>query len=149
MTTNTQPIPIGLGTKLGVLAAAISSLVGAIFAIADGDHSPETITALVVAGGLIYGVVKGRMDQATALAGPPPVTVVNNTAAGEATPFSGQVGETVFGETSSPTMEPAWSAADYDDEPETDDTEHAAAAKVPVHTGPITDEGDAGEEGER
>lgn len=68
-------IPVGLATKLGLLAAALSSAFAAVTAILNGDHTPETITALLVAGASVYAVVSGRMAQAAAQLAPPAPTV--------------------------------------------------------------------------
>jgi ABC-type uncharacterized transport system permease subunit len=68
------PIPIGLGTKAGLLGAAIAALYAGVTAVLHGDHTPETITGVVMAGVQIAIVVKGRTDQASAhiLAGAQP-----------------------------------------------------------------------------
>ena len=60
------PVTVGLGTKLGIVTAAAAGLIGVITAILNGDHTEETITALLVAGANVYGVVTGRMNQAAA-----------------------------------------------------------------------------------
>lgn len=59
-------VPVGLGSKVGIGSGVLVAFVGAVFAFADGDHSEETITALIVGGALILSVVWGRMLQAIA-----------------------------------------------------------------------------------
>lgn len=67
MNTQTPPtIPVGLATKLGVLTAALSAMFAAGAALAHGDHQPETIAGLIAAAVTVYGVVRGRSDQAAA-----------------------------------------------------------------------------------
>lgn len=60
------PIPVGLGTKLGVIAGALAGLFAAVSAFASGDHSQETLGALIVAGANLLTVVGGRSAQAVA-----------------------------------------------------------------------------------
>jgi hypothetical protein len=71
--TTTPPVSVGLATKLGVLFSAIATCAALIAAIAKGDHTPETLGALAAAVAPIYAVIKGRMDQAQALAYHAPV----------------------------------------------------------------------------
>jgi hypothetical protein len=68
-------IPVGLATKLGLFAAALAALVAAGTAVLHGDHTLETITALIIAGVNVYGVVGGRMGQAAAAAARVPLLV--------------------------------------------------------------------------
>lgn len=59
-------VPVGLATKLGIVAAALSAIVAAVTAILNGDHSAETFGAILVAGSSVYAVVTGRSAQAAA-----------------------------------------------------------------------------------
>jgi hypothetical protein len=59
-------VAIGYLTIFGTLAAALAAGAAALAAILHGDHSEETIGALFTAGGIIYGVVRARGDQAAA-----------------------------------------------------------------------------------
>jgi len=65
---NTTPqVPVGLSTKVGLIATALAALAAAVAAVIDGDHTPETIAALVTAGLTLYGVIRSRGEQAAAL----------------------------------------------------------------------------------
>jgi hypothetical protein len=65
-----QPIiPIGFGTKLGLATSAIAGIVALVAAVLDGDHSTETLVALVLAVVAAVRTVDGRMNQATAALG--------------------------------------------------------------------------------
>jgi len=66
-------IPIGLGTKLGLSSAALFSLVALVAAVMNGDHTTETITALIIAGVSVVRTVDGRMAQGAALVTAAPV----------------------------------------------------------------------------
>ena len=59
-------IPVGIGTKLGVIASSLAAIFALVATILEGDHSTETIGALIAAALPLYAVIKGRMDQATA-----------------------------------------------------------------------------------
>lgn len=60
-------VPVGLSTKVGLASSAVLGVVAALAAILDGDHSAETIAALVTAAFVLYGVIRSRGDQAAAL----------------------------------------------------------------------------------
>lgn len=59
-------IPVGLATKAGLIASSLAAIFALVAAILEGDHSTETIGALIAAAAPLYAVIKGRMDQATA-----------------------------------------------------------------------------------
>ena len=67
MLNDKHNIPVGLGTKVGLLTASVGALVAALAAILHGDHSETTITGLIVAAITVYGVVRSRGEQAAAL----------------------------------------------------------------------------------
>jgi hypothetical protein len=71
-------VPVGLLTKLGVAGAIISSAVAGVTAVLHGDHTPETITSILVAGALVYSVIRARGDQAAAALGNPALPSVGN-----------------------------------------------------------------------
>lgn len=58
-------VPKGLGTYLG-LAGSLTAFALALIAFISGDRSEETVGALVTGGLILYAVIKGRMDQASA-----------------------------------------------------------------------------------
>lgn len=57
---------VGLATKVGTLVAAIFGLVALVTAVLDGDHSQETITALVLTAVTVWTLMGGRYLQAAA-----------------------------------------------------------------------------------
>lgn len=57
-------IPVGFATKFGVFATVAAAAVAAVTAILNGDHSDETIGALVTAGATAFALIKGRSEQA-------------------------------------------------------------------------------------
>lgn len=59
-------VPIGLATKLGVWGTSVLAIVALATAVIDGDHTPETITALVTATIVLATTIYGRMKQAAA-----------------------------------------------------------------------------------
>lgn len=59
-------IPVGLGTQVGLAATAVQWLVALVTALLAGDHSEETITALITGGVTLATVIAGRMIQAAA-----------------------------------------------------------------------------------
>lgn len=59
--------PVGFATKLGVIVAALAPLLGALATVLDGDQTPEALGALGVAAFAVYGVIRGRSDQAAAI----------------------------------------------------------------------------------
>jgi hypothetical protein len=65
-TTRFPSIPVGLLTKLGTGAAALAAIFAGVAAVLDGDHQEETITGIITAAGLLYGVIRARGDQAAA-----------------------------------------------------------------------------------
>lgn len=60
-------IPVGFASKLGVYGTSILAIVALVTAVLDGDHTPETITALVTATIVLATTVYGRMKQAAAV----------------------------------------------------------------------------------
>lgn len=69
-----QPVPtipdtpaVGIATKLGVIVAALAPLLGALSTVLDGDQTPEALGTLGVAALALYGVIRGRSDQAAAI----------------------------------------------------------------------------------
>lgn len=64
-TTVNENVPVGFGTYLG-LSGTLIAFAMAIIAFIEGDRSEETIGPLVVGGLVLYGTIKGRMDQASA-----------------------------------------------------------------------------------
>lgn len=65
-TPPTVEIPVGLGTKLGIGTGVIGTFIAALTAVLHGDHTPVTITALVIAALAVIRTIDGRMQQATA-----------------------------------------------------------------------------------
>ena len=59
-------ISIGLSTQAGIIAALIAFIL-AIIAFVSGNRSEETIGALVTGAVILYGVIRGRMEQAAAI----------------------------------------------------------------------------------
>jgi hypothetical protein len=59
-------IPVGLGTKLGLVGTAGMSVVALVTAVAHGDHTYETLVSLAGAVALLYKVCDGRYRQAAA-----------------------------------------------------------------------------------
>ena len=60
-------IPVGLSTSLGVLGTMVLGVVGLVTAVLNGDHTSETITALVTATLVLATTIYGRMHQAAAV----------------------------------------------------------------------------------
>jgi hypothetical protein len=60
-------IPVGLATKLGLILGALATLITAVLAILDGDHSQETLGAAVFAAANFVAVILGRSQQAAAV----------------------------------------------------------------------------------
>lgn len=60
-------VPVGLATKLGVYGTSVLAIVALVTAVLDGDHTPETLTALGTAAVVLATTVYGRMVQAAAL----------------------------------------------------------------------------------
>lgn len=74
---NLPDIPVGFTTKLGLIVAGVSGVAALVSAIIAGDHTEETIGALVAAVIALYKVLDGRYNQATAaVVTAPPVDVV-------------------------------------------------------------------------
>lgn len=68
MTTTHRPeIPVGLATKAGATAGLVGLIAALVAAILDGDHTAETLGALGFAALNLYGLIRGRSDQAAAL----------------------------------------------------------------------------------
>lgn len=57
-------IPVGLATRLGTAVAAVFGLIALITAVLEGDHSQETIIALILAALNVFIVLGGRYAQA-------------------------------------------------------------------------------------
>lgn len=60
-------IPIGLASKLGVYGTSVLAIVALVTAVLDGDHTPETLTALATATIVLATTIYGRMKQAAAM----------------------------------------------------------------------------------
>lgn len=67
MSDQNTAIPIGFATKLGVYGTSVLAIVGMVTAVLDGDHTPETLVALVTATIVLATTIYGRMKQAAAL----------------------------------------------------------------------------------
>jgi hypothetical protein len=59
-------IPVGLGTKAGLLMTAVLGVVAVLAAISNGDHSDETIAGLAGSVWVLSVTIGGRMAQAAA-----------------------------------------------------------------------------------
>lgn len=57
----------GLATQVGQLVGAAFALIALVTAVLDGDHSQETVTALILAGITFVTLMAGRFAQAYAL----------------------------------------------------------------------------------
>lgn len=57
-------IPVGLATRLGQIVAAIFGLIALVTAVLNGDHSQETILALILSAGTVFVLMGGRYAQA-------------------------------------------------------------------------------------
>lgn len=73
-----QLVSVGLLTKLGAAGAIISAGIAGVTAVLHGDHTPETVTSILVAGALVYSVIRARGDQAAAALGNPALPGVSN-----------------------------------------------------------------------
>ena len=62
-----QGIPVGLATQLGGLGTLVLAVVALVTAVLNGDHTPETISALAGAVIILATTVIGRMNQAAAV----------------------------------------------------------------------------------
>lgn len=60
-------IPIGFATKLGVYGTSVLAIVALVTAVLNGDHTPETLTALATATIVLATTIYGRMKQAAAV----------------------------------------------------------------------------------
>lgn len=60
-------IPIGFASKLGVYGTSVLAIVALVTAVLDGDHTPETLTALATATIVLATTIYGRMKQAAAM----------------------------------------------------------------------------------
>lgn len=60
-------VPVGLSTMLGVFGTSVLSIIALITAVLDGDHTPETLTALATAVIVLATTIYGRMQQAAAI----------------------------------------------------------------------------------
>lgn len=60
------PIPVGLSTRLGLIATAVLAVAALVAAVLNGDHTTETITALIGAVITLVTVLQGRYGQAQA-----------------------------------------------------------------------------------
>lgn len=63
----TPVIPVGLGTKLGALGTSVLGLAALVSAFLGGDHSAETVGALVSASIVLIATIAGRFAQAYAI----------------------------------------------------------------------------------
>lgn len=59
-------VGIGLGTASGLVGAVTTFLLGVI-ALIDGNHEEATVAAIVSSAVILYGMIRGRMDQAVAV----------------------------------------------------------------------------------
>lgn len=59
-------IPIGFSTRVAQVVGAIFGLIALVTAVLDGDHSEETITALILAAVTVVTMLAGRYAQAVA-----------------------------------------------------------------------------------
>lgn len=59
-------VPVGLSTQVGLVVAAILGLIAGVTSFLEGDHTEETVTLIAGSVVVLYGVIKGRMDQAAA-----------------------------------------------------------------------------------
>lgn len=66
-TQNAFTVPVGLATKLGVYGTSVLAIVALVSAVIDGDHTPETLTALATATIVLATTIYGRMKQAAAV----------------------------------------------------------------------------------
>lgn len=57
----------GLATHVGQAVGAAFALIALVTAVLDGDHSQETVTALILAGVTFVTLMAGRFAQAYAL----------------------------------------------------------------------------------
>lgn len=75
-------IPVGLATRIGQVVAAIFGLIALATAVLNGDHSQETITALILSAVTVFVLMGGRYAQAALalLAQRPSSLVVSNVA---------------------------------------------------------------------
>jgi hypothetical protein len=60
-------VPVGLATKMGVYGTSVLAIVALVTAVIDGDHTPETLTALATATIVLATTIYGRMVQAAAV----------------------------------------------------------------------------------
>jgi hypothetical protein len=60
-------IPKGLATQLGVYGTAVLAIAALVSAVLNGDHTPETLTALATATIVLATTIYGRMKQAAAV----------------------------------------------------------------------------------
>lgn len=63
---HTDPVSVGLATKLGIASGALGLLLAALATVLGGDNSTEAIAALIAAALPIYATITGRMNQASA-----------------------------------------------------------------------------------
>jgi hypothetical protein len=64
MNKSAPVIPVGLATRVGAVVGAGFTLVGLVTAVLDGDHSQETITAMILAAVAFVTLMSGRYAQA-------------------------------------------------------------------------------------
>jgi len=67
VTRSNFTIPIGFATKLGVYGTSVLAIVALVTAVLNGDHTPETLTALGTATVVLATTIYGRMKQAAAV----------------------------------------------------------------------------------
>lgn len=66
--TPAPEIPKGLATTVGQVVGAAFALIALVTAVLDGDHSQETITALILSAVTFITLMAGRFAQAAAWA---------------------------------------------------------------------------------
>ena len=62
-----QSVPKGLATIVGQVVAAVFGLIALAGAVLKGDHSEQTVTALILAAVTVWTLMAGRYAQAYAL----------------------------------------------------------------------------------
>jgi hypothetical protein len=77
-TVELPEIPKGLATQIGQIVGAAFALIALVTAVLDGDHSQETVTALILSAVTFITLMAGRFAQAYAMLRerPSPVAVV-------------------------------------------------------------------------
>jgi len=61
-----KKVSVGLATQTGIVGA-LGAFALAVIAFIEGDMSEEAVGALVSGAVILYGTIRGRMDQAKAM----------------------------------------------------------------------------------